>query len=186
MPRDAFIVPLKSFAVAKERLRSAGASDVTAFAEELALGVIGGCRPREVVIVGETHDVAAFAHRHGVEFLQSPTAGLNEAVQFAFEQLRGRYSRVVVVHGDLRSPTGLSTFEPPDGVTVVTDRHGRGTNVLAVPTSIDFRFAYGPDSAARHIGEARRLGVSSTVIDNSPWGLDIDDPDDLTIDPHSI
>jgi 2-phospho-L-lactate guanylyltransferase len=83
------------------------------------------------------------------------------------------------VHGDLRSPEGLGSFNPVEGITIVTDHHGRGTNVLALPTGLDFHFAYGSDSAQLHVLEAQRLGIDVTLIKDSPWRFDVDEPSDL-------
>jgi 2-phospho-L-lactate guanylyltransferase len=86
---------------------------------------------------------------------------------------------VVVAHGDLAHPSGLGSAEFGEGVTIVPDRHGDGTNVLAVPTDGAFDYAYGQGSAARHAQEAARRGWSVTWWRDSPWGLDVDTPDDL-------
>ena len=177
--RDAIVIPLKSFAVGKQRLRRGGVSDVTALVEQLALGVIRHCLPRRVIVLCESDDVEAFARRHRVEVWRTTADSLNESIQSAYRDLGGRLDRLIIVHGDLRRPQGLSLIDPAEGVTVVTDHHGRGTNVLVVPTALDFRFAYGLDSAAAHSREARRLGVACHVIDGSPWSFDVDELADL-------
>lgn len=186
MVRDAFVVPLKRFDVAKDRLRTASTLEVTSLAERLALGVLLACAPRPVIVLGESASVAEFAAANGAEPWTSHARGLNEAIQGAYDALGSRFDRLIIVHGDLAQPRGLGTFEPGPGITLVTDRHGRGTNVLAIPTGLDFHFAYGPDSATHHVTEARRLGVRCHVITDSPWGLDIDEPADLDYAPDSI
>ena len=179
MTNDAFIVPLKRFDVAKERLRQGGTADVDQLARELAIGVIEGCAPRHVIVLSESDEVSRFARERGVEVLESRALDLNGAVQHAYEELEQRFERLVIVHGDLRRPFGLGRFEPEPGVTIVADHQARGTNVLVVPTGLDFRFAYGPDSALRHEREARRLGVEWRMIADSPWRFDVDEPSDL-------
>jgi len=62
------------------------------------------------------------------------------------------------------------------GITIVTDHHGLGTNVMALPTGLDFHFAYGGHSASLHQREAERVGVELTVVTNSPWRFDVDEP----------
>jgi 2-phospho-L-lactate guanylyltransferase len=64
-------------------------------------------------------------------------------------------------------------------VTIVTDHHGTGTNVLALPTGLDFHFSYGANSASLHRREAERLGCPVTTVSDSPWRFDVDEPDDL-------
>jgi 2-phospho-L-lactate guanylyltransferase len=179
MPRDVFVIPIKQFEQAKKRLRGGGTPDVTTLARRLAEGVLVNCRPREVAIVGESDDVATFAAEHGAEMITSPLAGLNAAVQHAYRILSPRFERVIIVHGDLRRPEGLADFDPGDGVTIVMDHLGLGTNVLALPTGLDFQFQYGRDSAALHQQEAARLNLVCSVVSDSPWRFDVDEPSDL-------
>ena len=186
MQRDAIIVPLKRFDVAKERLRNAGTADVTALAERLAIAVLAKSAPRHVIVLSENDEISSFATRHGAEVWLSNAQSLNEAVQGAYEGLRERYERLFIVHGDLRLPDGLGRFEPTSSVTIVTDHHATGTNVLIVPTSEDFHFFYGVGSALRHQREAERLGLAIEVITDSPWRFDVDEPGDLQMPPDSI
>lgn len=176
---DAFVVPLKRFDLAKERLRAAGIDDVTQRARQMASDVLKSCAPRLVIVLSESEEIAAFAIRHGVEVWTSTATTLNEAVQGAYADFSTRFERLIVVHGDLRNPSGLCSFNPEAGVTIVSDHHGTGTNVLVVPTGLDFHFAYGEDSARRHAAEAGRLGLAWRVISDSPWRFDVDEPADL-------
>jgi 2-phospho-L-lactate/phosphoenolpyruvate guanylyltransferase len=179
MPKDVIVVPIKQFDVAKERLRLGGVAEVSSLARSLARGVLEASSPRHVVVVSESDDVTQFATEHGVEVLELPSNGLNSAVQGAYESLAGRYDDVIVVHGDLRFPEGLGTFSFEPGITLVADHHGEGTNVLALPTGLEFRFAYGPGSLQRHADEAKRLGTEYRVITDSPWRFDVDEAVDL-------
>jgi len=176
---DAFLVPLKDFDRAKERLRADVALDVPALARSLAAGVITACAPVPVIVVTESGAVADFARGLGAEVWLGDAPGLNGAVRRAYSGLGARFGHVAIVHGDLLAPRGLSGFEPGDGVTVVADHHATGTNVLALPTGLDFRFGYGPDSAARHRREAGRLRLEFHLITRSPWSRDLDRPEDL-------
>jgi 2-phospho-L-lactate guanylyltransferase len=180
MADEVFVVPLKRFDVAKERLRRGGVENVTRLASELATAVIRSCAPRQVIVLSESSDVTRFALDLGVNVLESDATTLNEAVQSAYERLRERFDRIIVVHGDLREPYGLGEFEPDAGVTIVTDYRSRGTNVLVVPTSLDFHFRYGEDSAEKHRAEAERLGVICRMVSDSPWRFDVDEPGDVT------
>jgi 2-phospho-L-lactate guanylyltransferase len=179
MYSDAIVVPLKRFDLAKDRLRQVGTIDATALAEDLALGVLHACSPRHIVVLSESDEVSQFALSHGAEAWRSQARDLNEAVQGAYEALRLRFDRLIIAHGDLANPVGLGRFEPGPGVTIVADHHRTGTNVLVLPTSLDFHFAYGPGSLQLHQSEAERLGVACRVIDDSPWRFDVDEPADL-------
>ena len=179
MDRDAFVIPLKSFEVGKTRLRAAGTDEVNTLARDLASHVVRSCLPRHIIVLSESSDVTQFALAEGAEVFESESPDLNSAVQRAFNDVAERFERLIIVHGDLRYPEGLATFEPPPGFTIMADHHGTGTNVLVVPSGIDFHFAYGRGSAQRHEQEALRLGQLCNVVLDSPWRFDVDEPSDL-------
>ena len=62
---------------------------------------------------------------------------------------------------------------------IVPDHHEDGTPVLAVPSSVDFEYAYGPGSCARHVAEAERRGLGVRVVHDHALGFDVDDAADL-------
>jgi 2-phospho-L-lactate guanylyltransferase len=176
---EAIIVPLKRFDLAKERLRNGTDLNVAALAEGLARSVILHSQPRHVIVLSEHPDVSRFATSLGAEVWVSQATNLNEAVQHAYEGLGDRFERLIIAHGDLRHPEGLGDFVPDSGITLVSDHHGEGTNVLVLPTGLCFHFAYGPGSLALHVQEAKRLGVDYRVVTDSPWRFDVDEPSDL-------
>jgi 2-phospho-L-lactate guanylyltransferase len=175
----AILVPLKGFTVGKSRLRDAGVSGVDEMARSLAHRVLIASRPRPVYVACESADVAEFARTHGAGVIESAARDLNEAVAHSYRILSLDFERLVIVHGDLRQPAGLGQFNPSPGVTVVTDSHGTGTNVLALPTGLDFIFRYGPRSAQAHEREARRLRIPTSVTTDSPWRFDVDYAHDI-------
>ncbi len=59
------------------------------------------------------------------------------------------------------------------------DRHGDGTNVVALPTDLAFQFAYGPGSFRRHLAAAIAARHSVRVRRDPLLAADIDTPDDL-------
>ena len=177
--RTVIVVPLKDFNVAKSRLRSSFSnSELDALARRLAEGVVRAAGPRECVLASDAAAVREFALRCGVPYLSVSAGGLNAAVNDALAQLRGAYDVAVIAHGDLAHPVGLGDYEFADGVTVVTDRHGTGTNVMAIPLESEFVVHYGVNSAVAHEREAHAHGLSVRTITDSPWGLDIDEPAD--------
>jgi 2-phospho-L-lactate guanylyltransferase len=179
MERIAVLVPLKRFDLAKNRLRRGGAPDVTALANQLATAVVQHLAPHHVIVASESREISEFARSLGVEVFESQARDLNDAVQRAYIAFANRFEQLMIVHGDLKHPAGLGDFQPEDAVTIITDHHQRGTNVLALPTGVDFRFSYGPDSRSRHESEAKRLGLTCLVVTDSPWAYDVDDPRDL-------
>lgn len=175
----AVVIPLKRFDLAKDRLRRNDDLDVTSIARDLAQGVIEASAPRPVIVVSEDSIVADFASSLGAEVWHSDATGLNEAVQGAYRGLTGRFERLIIAHGDLRLPEGLGVVDFDPGLTLYADHHGTGTNVLVIPTGLDFRFAYGANSLARHIDQAERLELTLRVVTDSPWRFDVDERSDL-------
>jgi 2-phospho-L-lactate guanylyltransferase len=178
---EAVVIPLKRFDLAKDRLRRNDDLDVTAIARDLARGVIEASTPRPVIVVSEDPEVGDFASSLGAEVWHSDASGLNEAVQGAYRGLERRFERLIVAHGDLRLPDGLGTVHFAAGLTLYADHLGTGTNVMVLPTGLDFRFAYGAYSLVRHIDEAQRLALTYRVVTDSPWRFDVDEPDDLVL-----
>ena len=179
MENLAILVPLKDFHVAKRRLREGGMAGVNDVSRSLAERVLAASRPRRVIVACESSEVADFAIARGAEVVESRARGLNEAVANAYRIVSPRFSRIIIAHGDLREPEGLGVFVPLGGVTVFADSHGKGTNVLALPSGIDFNFHFGHDSASAHQREAQRLGLEIRIVFDSPWRFDVDEPEDL-------
>ena len=178
--RSVVLIPIKNFGDAKSRLRpSLSPPDLEPLSRELARGVINAWSPRTCVVLCDNDVVASFARSLGAEAMLVSSEGLNSAVHDGYLRAAAAHDQVIISHADLAAPAGLGAFEFGPGLTIVTDRHGRGTNVMALPPALDFQFAYGDDSAARHRREGERCGLTVTTIDNSPWGLDIDEPEDL-------
>ena len=179
MENLAILVPLKSFSVGKSRLRDGGIAGVDELVRELATRVLAAALPRPRYVTCEYPDVVAFALDMGALVIESPASGLNEAVRYSYERLSAVYEHLIIVHGDLRDPQGIGDFTPAPGITVFTDSHRTGTNVLSLPTGLDFIFRFGAHSAQAHRREAERIGVECHVVFDSPWRFDVDEPGDV-------
>ena len=140
----------------------------------------GGSLP--VSVVCDDVDVAEWAVALGAAVIWSPGVGLNGAVTDGVLQLAAAGAiEVIVAHADLPLADDLTRLAGFAGVTFVPDRHGDGTNVLCVPTGVDFRFAHGPGSFARHRDEADRLALPYRVLRDPRLGWDVDVPGDLDL-----
>jgi 2-phospho-L-lactate guanylyltransferase len=180
------LVPLKNFTDAKSRLREVlSEHEVEALTLHLAQTVLEAVKPLHTLVVCDDDEVANFAIACGAGVLRTASTTLNGALSEAYQQM-GRFDQVLIVHGDLRRPQGLGSFQPGPGVTIVTDHHQLGTNVMSLPTGLDFRFSYGANSAQLHQREAERLGITWRVTTDSPWRFDVDEPDDLESSPDNI
>jgi len=179
--RQVVLVPVKSFTQAKRRLGSVMEDgDREALVRRMAEGVLASAHPLPAAVVCDDPVVAAWAREHGALVVWEPGRGLNGAVEEGIARLTVLGVEVVVVaHGDLPDASGLGTLVDFDGVTLVPDRRGDGTNVIRLPTGTGFRFSYGPGSFQRHREECRRLGLPCRVELDSPLRLDVDVPEDL-------
>jgi 2-phospho-L-lactate/phosphoenolpyruvate guanylyltransferase len=175
------LVPVKAFRDAKARL--AGVLDGTErarLARWTAERVVAAAGELPVYIACDDDEVAEWATAHGATVLWHPGEGLNGAVNASVDALRdARIGHVVVAHGDLPRPIGLAGVVRPGVITLVPDRHGDGTNVVALPTASRFRLSYGPGSFHRHLDAAMDGGFAVEVRRDPLLGLDIDTPADL-------
>jgi 2-phospho-L-lactate guanylyltransferase (CobY/MobA/RfbA family) len=177
--RHCFAIPIKDFAIAKSRLRSANVSEVSQLARTLATGVIHELGGSQVTVLCESEVVSEFALALGCNVAFSAVRGLNESVQGFYDSITAMYDRITVVHADLADPTGLRDYQPQSEVGIITDQQSRGTNVISVPTGVGFRFQFGDSSLGSHRAEALRLGLTCEVLDDGPWIADVDLPEDL-------
>jgi len=105
--------------------------------------------------------------------------GLNAAVDAGRTLLGGSYDRIVVAHADLAQPWALADVIDDENWLIVPDRHGLGTNVLALPANSAFQTRYGDGSYRLHLAEASRCGLTLDVWDRTALSWDIDVEADL-------
>ncbi len=180
-PTTAVVVPVKSFDMAKSRLaESLDEKRRAELAQSMAATVVAAAKPLPTFVVCGSHDIAGWALAQGAGVLWQPAAGLNRAVSFAAHALgRDGYQRMIVAHGDLPLAKTLAWVAEFDGMTIVPDRRGEGSNVLALPLPTTVVFRYGPGSAERHKVEAERCGLAVRIAPHEELGWDVDTPDDL-------
>lgn len=177
----AVLVPVKAFGEAKRRLSNAlGPTERAALAEAMATTVVAAAAPLGVWVVCDDEGVADWAEAQGAVVIWRPGRGLNAAVTDGVDLLAAQgFDQVIVAHGDLPLATDLAPVADFEGVTLVPDRRGDGTNVLAIPAASGFRFGYGPGSFERHRNEADRLGIALRILRDEALGWDVDVPADL-------
>lgn len=182
-PESVVLVPIRSFDDGKSRLAGAlAAGDRRRLTMRMASRVIAAAGELPVRVVTDDPEVREWASLGGVESWTVDRRGLNPTITAAVA-LAGAagFARVIVAHADLPAARDLGVVDGP-GVRIAPDRARDGSNVLCVPTSAGFVFAYGPGSFARHRAEAERLDLPFTVIDDDSLAWDVDDPSDLPSD----
>ncbi len=177
----AVLVPVKAFDQAKRRLHLALTGPERAdLSRAMADRVLGASAPLPVAVVCDDNDVAEWARQRGALVIWEPGRGLNGAVEAGVHHLATLgVAHVTVAHADLPRASDLTEVGDVAGITLVPDRYGNGTNVLALPADAGFQFSYGPGSFARHRVEAQRLGVSVRILDRPDLAWDVDEPDDV-------
>lgn len=177
----AVLIPLRSLSEGKLRLSSVyDEGDRAQLIESMASTVLRAAHDLDVFIVHDSPTVASWAQERGAKEFRPRQPGLNRAVSEGRDHLRELgYARMIVAHADLPHATDLRPIDTGDGIAIVSDRHDDGTNVLCLPTDVDFTFAYGPGSFDSHLEIARRLGLEPIVIEDASLSWDVDHPDDL-------
>ncbi len=179
--RSVVLVPVKAFAEAKARLApTLDPAHRAELARTMAARVLRAAAPLPVAVVCDDPEVAAWARDLGATVLPEPGRGLNGAVQAGVARLAADGAgEVLVVHADLPLAADLARLAGFPGITLVPDRRDDGTNVIVVPATAPFRFAYGPGSFARHRREAARSALPLRIIRDRSLSWDVDVPDDL-------
>lgn len=177
------VIPIRAFALGKARLAaSLDGAERAALGRQWAEQVVHAAAPMPVVVVSSDPDVRAWAADLGVDGLDDPGT-LDGAAAAGRDHLRSTgCARAVIAHADLpraRDLVRLTRDGAQPIVALVPCHRDDGTPVLSVPTAVDFRFAYGPESFRRHAGEARRLGLGLRVVRDADLAFDVDVPDDL-------
>jgi 2-phospho-L-lactate guanylyltransferase len=181
--RTVAILPVKSFGRAKQRL-SGGFSNRPELAAAMVADVLHALAQvpelDEVIVVtaqaGATGEGATVVH-DPIEAGQSAAAlrGIEAALERGAE-------RVLLVPGDCPAldPREVSALlAHGEGVVIVPDRHGQGTNALLLTPPDVMEPSFGDGSFARHAARARAAGAGLKVADVRSLGLDVDTPDDL-------
>ena len=177
----AVLIPVKAFDQAKRRLHLALSEPERAeLSRAMADRVVSAAHPLPVAVVCDDNDVAEWARGRGALVIWEPGRGLNGAVEAGVTHLALMgVVQVTVAHADLPRASDLAGVGAGAGITLVPDRYGNGTNVMALPTDARFQFSYGPGSFARHRAEARRLGLTVRILDRPDLAWDVDEPADV-------
>jgi 2-phospho-L-lactate guanylyltransferase len=193
--RIAAIIPVGTLEAAKSRLGGAlDAEERQDLAERFLTRTLGAAlavdRLADVLVVSPDREVLQRAAEMGARTLRQRTSGLNAGLAEAREDVvAGGAGAILVLPIDLPFVTAdaiaavlapIDRGGPDARVVLVTDRHGTGTNVLALrpPDAIDFRF--GPDSRQAHLEAALAAGAAYVEI-GGPLAFDLDTPADLVL-----
>ena len=143
---------------------------------------------RDTVIVTSSAEVEIFAEHLGVRVMhQMHDEGINSACEAAIASSSAvGITGALIVSGDLPMVTSsaiTALLQAADlqhsGVTIVPDRHHRGTNALVCTPADAVRLRFGPNSFPEHLRAAQEQGLVTRVFESGELALDIDEPEDL-------
>lgn len=154
---------------------------------EDVLEAIGGARAIDrTIVVSNEPRAAELATAAGAEVVPDPGEGGHPGAALAGIARAETHGAecVVLLPGDCplldhRELDRLLTGVPERYVAIVPDRHGTGTNALALAPPSAIRPAFGEGSCARHIAAAREAGVPFAVEELASLALDLDTPADV-------
>ena len=140
----------------------------------------------DVLVVSPDRDVLQRAAELGARTLRQRSRGLNTGLREGRDDVvAGGATAILVLPIDLpfvsaeaiRRVTDNLAALPRPAVVLVPDRHGQGTNALALrpPDAIDF--AFGRGSRAAHRAAAEASGATYREL-AGPLTFDLDTPDD--------
>jgi|SRR5579884_617869 len=194
------VIPVRSFRNGKTRL-----ADVLAPERRAALGrhllahVVTAARGSgnlgAIAIVSPDPEVLAYAASLGSGIVPVDQDGAAGGLNGALDQGRawaraGGAGALLILFSDLPRLTAgdvRALTRASSTVAIAPDRHVVGTNALLLrldsPARANARFAFqfGPGSFARHMREARRLGLSLRTLLAAGTAFDLDTPDDLEV-----
>jgi 2-phospho-L-lactate/phosphoenolpyruvate guanylyltransferase len=138
----------------------------------------------EIAVVTSDRAAEAVASAQRVRVLaDTAQAGQSAATLIGVRHaLESGYERALLVPGDtpLLHPTDVGALMArSEAIVIVPDRHGTGTNALALSPPDSIEPSFGLDSFARHVRAAEASGLSHGVEHLPTLALDVDTPGDL-------
>ncbi len=186
------VVPVKQFARAKQRLSDDGFKiSRRALVESMVTDVLQALKRAEtidaVIVVTQDRDVERLAVAWEAEVVGDPDEDSHSAAALigVAEARRRGATAVMLVAGDcpMLDPSEVdllvSRREGLDGVIVIPDRHGTGTNALLLTPPDAIAPAFGPGSCERHAALAGAAGVPVEIDALASLAIDVDTRDDL-------
>lgn len=194
--RIAVIVPVGTIEGAKTRLGGTlDAEERQDLVERLLTRTVGAAlaveRLADVLVISPDREVLRRAADLGARTLRQRSVGLNAGLTEArTDVIAGGADAILVLPIDLAfvgadalvellQPLAAAGGDQPV-VVLVTDRHGTGTNALAMRPPDAIAFAFGANSRTAHRDAAEAAGADYIEVEG-PLAIDIDTPADLVL-----
>jgi 2-phospho-L-lactate guanylyltransferase len=177
----AVILPVKSFTRAKQRLGDRfGGPQRAGLARAMVEDVLDELERAGIGPLVVVSKEAALAVPAAITVVDDQEQGQSAAALLGLARARELgCERALLVPGDCPLIDGgelreLAARAETLDVAIVPDRHGTGTNGLALGTDGGFEPQFGPGSRARHVRQAEAKGLSFEVIPVPGLQLDVD------------
>ena len=187
------LVPVKDPALGKSRLAELlGAAERLDLNRRLAERTLACCAaafgPERTVVVTASASIIAAAEARRMAVVSEPSPGdLNAALALAARLAIGQGAQaLLVVPVDLvlltpEALSGVAKLAEAPGCVLVPDRHGVGTNLLALRPARADLFRFGERSLNEHRRAAAAAGLEVRVHADAALALDLDTPEDYRL-----
>jgi 2-phospho-L-lactate guanylyltransferase len=188
--RTLAVVPVQRLSLAKSRLAgrlgSEARQELMRWLLERLLGELRGARRvGDVLVVSPDPAVLVLAERAGARPRAQAGSGLNAAVALGQRvALAEGWPRLLVVLADVpllvaEQVDRMLALAQPGRVVIAPDRHGLGTNLLALCPPDAVAPLFGQASRQRHARAARESGRRVVEYWSTGTAHDLDTPEDL-------
>jgi 2-phospho-L-lactate guanylyltransferase len=173
----AVVLPVKSFAQAKQRLGGPAREALAAAMVDDTLATLAGAGLGPLIVVSRE---ARMQQADAELVIDEQEQGQSAAALLGIARARELgCERALLVPGDCplidgSELAGLAARAASLDVAIVPDRHGTGTNGLALTTDGRFEPQFGPGSRARHVAQAEAKGLDYEVVPVASLALDVD------------
>lgn len=202
MSRTIAVIPVRDFQTSKTRLSSLFTADERGRLVRLMLDHVlavierSGAVDHELIVTRDpaaVHNQLMALEQRSILAQEREGKGLNTALDLGRNwAIEHGFWAMLVILPDLPmlAPSDIRVLVTERAqVVIAQDRHGSGTNAVMLPlhdASRRLSLSFGNNSAARHIAEAERLGLSWVTVDTTGLQYDLDTPYDWTTLPRSV
>ncbi|WP_372782514.1 2-phospho-L-lactate guanylyltransferase [Litorivivens sp.] len=189
-------IPLKDFVKAKQRLSgflspSERRCLFQAMVEDVLDVLTQVSSLERIILLSDDPAATLLAEHYGIDCWSEKAlgaTGLNPVINAAVNSVVGQVDAAMVVHGDLPLATQEEWEEVlavhrqivnPNKLTLVTDRHCDGSNVVVCSPPGALAYEYGPESCHHHRQQAQDNGLVVEILELQGLSRDVDDGDDL-------
>jgi 2-phospho-L-lactate guanylyltransferase len=184
--RTVAVLPIKRFDAAKQRLERADRAALMRAMATRVLEELGAADVERTLVVTADPAAARLAAEHAAAVVPEPRLlGHSAAAALGVDAaVAAGADRVLLLAGDCPLLTAADVDElvarhDGEGVVVLADRHGTGTNGLLLAPPRAIAPAFGPGSRVRHERLAAEAALPCVVEQVPAFALDVDTLDDL-------